>query len=165
MCKCLGIARSTYYYKSSHCGEKLLLDEIEGLFETYGKTTDDAARKEIYKQIDSLSYEVSKFAIPNEYDKLMSAIGANGTNAYTGFDMTVYTEDIPSNQIENWAKIQSERFSNNVIRGFHTELETVYEEKTCRLPVIRERCTRNYLPLYFQIIPTEPRQYWVLRSI
>ena len=62
----------------------------------------------------------------------MAAIGANGTNAYTGFDMTVYTEDIPSNQIENWAKIQADRFRNNVIRGFHTELETVYEEKTCR---------------------------------
>jgi predicted Zn-dependent peptidase len=63
----------------------------------------------------------------------MAAIGANGTNAYTGFDMTVYTEDIPSNQIENWAKIQADRFENNVIRGFHTELETVYEEKNMSL--------------------------------
>ena len=69
-------------------------------FETYGNLDRRCARKEIYKQIDSLSHEASKFAIPNEYDKLMSAIGANGTNAYTGFDMTVYTEDIPSNQIE-----------------------------------------------------------------
>jgi predicted Zn-dependent peptidase len=47
--------------------------------------------------------------------------------------MTVYTEDIPSNQIENWAKIQADRFENNVIRGFHTELETVYEEKNMSL--------------------------------
>lgn len=61
----------------------------------------------------------------------MSAIGANGTNAYTGNDMTVYVEDIPSNEVENWAKIQADRFQHNVIRGFHTELETVYEEKTC----------------------------------
>lgn len=63
----------------------------------------------------------------------MSAIGATGTNAYTGFDQTVYVEDIPSNQIDNWAKIQADRFENNVIRGFHTELETVYEEKNMSL--------------------------------
>ncbi len=113
--------------------EKPLLDEIERLFEVYRNTTDEDARTAIYQQIDSVSYEASKLAIPNEYDKLMSAIGATGTNAYTGFDMTVYTDDIPSNQVENWAKIQAERFQNNVIRGFHTELETVYEEKNMSL--------------------------------
>lgn len=113
--------------------EKPLLDEIEAQFEIYRKTTDEAQRKAIYHVIDSLSYEASKLAIPNEYDKLMAAIGANGTNAYTSFDVTCYTEDIPSNQIENWAKIQADRFENNVIRGFHTELETVYEEKNMSL--------------------------------
>ena len=63
----------------------------------------------------------------------MSAIGANGTNAFTSQDMTVYVEDIPSNQIDNWAKIQADRFKNPVIRGFHTELETIYEEKNMSL--------------------------------
>ena len=108
--------------------EKPLLDEIERLFEVYRATTDEAERKAIYAQIDSVSQEASKYAIPNEYDKLMQAIGASGTNAWTSFDETNYIEDIPSNQIENWAKIQAERFENAVIRGFHTELETVYEE-------------------------------------
>ena len=113
--------------------EKPMLDQIEALFEVYRNTTDEAERKALYQQIDSISYEASKLAIPNEYDKLMSAIGANGTNAYTGFDQTVYVEDIPSNQVDNWAKIQADRFQNNVIRGFHTELETVYEEKNMSL--------------------------------
>lgn len=113
--------------------EKPLLDQIEQQFEIYRKTTDEAQRKAIYRTIDSLSYEASKYAIPNEYDKLMSAIGANGTNAYTAFDQTVYVDDIPANQIDNWAKIQADRFENNVIRGFHTELETVYEEKNMSL--------------------------------
>ena len=67
--------------------------------------------------------------MPKEDDKLRKDIGASGTNAATSFDYTVYIEDIPSNQVENWAIIQEDRFSNNVIRGFHTELETVYEEK------------------------------------
>ena len=108
--------------------EKPLLDEIERLFEVYRTTTDEAERKALYAKIDSVSQEASQYAIPNEYDKLMQAIGASGTNAWTSFDETNYVEDIPSNQIENWAKIQSERFANAVIRGFHTELETVYEE-------------------------------------
>lgn len=117
----------------NYAQEELLLNEIERLFELYRSTDDVVQRKAIYQQIDSVSYAASQFAIPNEYDKLMSAIGATGTNAYTGFDMTVYVENIPSNQIENWAKIQSDRFENNVIRGFHTELETVYEEKNMSL--------------------------------
>ena len=108
--------------------ERPMLDEIERLFEVYRTTTDADERRAIYARIDSVSQEASKLAIPNEYDKLMSAIGAAGTNAFTSYDMTVYTEEIPSNQIDNWAKIQSDRFANAVIRGFHTELETVYEE-------------------------------------
>ena len=108
--------------------EKPLLDKIEALFETYRKTTDEEKRKEIYAEIDQVSQEASQIAIPNEYDKLMKALGAQGTNAFTSYDVTAYMEDIPSNEIENWAMIQSDRFTNPVIRGFHTELETVYEE-------------------------------------
>jgi len=116
-----------------YAAEVPLLDRIEAEFEVYRKTTDSLERVAIYKRIDSLSYEASKLSIPNEYGKLMSAIGSTGTNAYTSFDMTVYVENIPSNQIENWIKVQSDRFSNPVIRGFHTELETVYEEKNMSL--------------------------------
>ena len=116
-----------------YAAEKPLLDEIENLFEVYRKTTDPAEREAIYHRIDSVSYEASKIAIPNEYDKLMSMIGADGTNAFTSADETVYVEDIPSNQIDNWARIQADRFRNGVIRGFHTELETIYEEKNMSL--------------------------------
>ena len=118
---------------SDYAAEKPMLDEIEQLFETYRQTEDEAERATIYHRIDSISYEASKISIPNEYDKLMAAIGANGTNAYTSQDMTVYVEDIPSNEVENWAKIEADRFRNPVIRGFHTELETIYEEKNMSL--------------------------------
>ena len=118
---------------SDYAAEKPLLDQIEALFEVYRTTTDEAERAALYHKIDSISYVASSYFIPNEYDKLMSFIGSEGTNAYTSTDMTVYVEDIPSNQIENWAKIQADRFANTVIRGFHTELETVYEEKNMSL--------------------------------
>ena len=121
------------YGTSDYAAEKPMLDEIERLFEVYRQTEDEAERAAIYHQIDSISYEASKIAIPNEYDKLMSIIGAKGTNAFTSQDMTVYVEDIPSNEIENWARIEADRFKNPVIRGFHTELETIYEEKNMSL--------------------------------
>ncbi len=124
---------TTHFGTTDYEAEKPMLDEIERLFEVYRKTTDEAERKAIYRQIDSVSYEASKLAIPNEYDKLMAGIGATGTNAYTGYDQTVYVEDIPSNEVENWARVQADRFENAVIRGFHTELETVYEEKNMSL--------------------------------
>ena len=129
--------------------EKPLLDEIEQLFEQYRQTEGDEARAALYHQIDSVSYEASKLAIPNEYDKLMAMIGAEGTNAWTSYDETVYTEDIPSNQIENWARIQADRFRHGVIRGFHTELETVYEEKNMSLTRDSRKVSENLLNMLF----------------
>ena len=108
--------------------EAPLLDEIEQRYEAYRRLTDPAARRQAYHEIDSVSQVAAQYFIPNEYDKLMAAIGAQGTNAFTSNDVTCYTEDIPSNEVENWAKIQSDRFKHMVIRGFHTELEAVYEE-------------------------------------
>ncbi|MBQ8047534.1 MAG: insulinase family protein [Prevotella sp.] len=108
--------------------EAPFLDEIEQRYEAYRQLTDQEARRKAYHEIDSVSQLAAQYNIPNEYDKLMAAIGAEGTNAYTSNDVTCYTEDIPSNEVENWAKIQADRFQNMVIRGFHTELEAVYEE-------------------------------------
>lgn len=109
--------------------EKPQLDKIDALYETYNKTTDEAARKAIYKKIDSVSGVASKFAIANEYDKLMSSMGAQGTNAFTSFEQTVYTDDVPSSSIDKYITVQAERFRNPILRLFHTELEAVYEEK------------------------------------
>ena len=116
-----------------YAAEKPLLEAIDSLFEVYRTLTDPSERLALYHQIDSISYEASKISIPNEYDKLMSVIGSDYTNAYTSNDVTCYTEEIPSNQIENWAKIEADRFKNCVFRGFHTELEAVYEEKNMSL--------------------------------
>ncbi len=113
--------------------EKKLLDKVEDLYEKYRSTTDVDKRKAIYKEIDQVSGEAAKYAIANEYDKMLSAIGAKGTNAYTSFEQTVYINDIPSNQLETWLKIEGERFRNPILRLFHTELEAVYEEKNISL--------------------------------
>ena len=113
--------------------EKPMLEEIDSLFEVYRTLTGEAERRALYHKIDSISYEASKLAIPNEYDKLMSIIGSEGSNAYTSNDVTCYVEEIPSNQIDAWARIEADRFKNCVFRGFHTELEAVFEEKNMGL--------------------------------
>ena len=105
-----------------------MLDEIERRYEEYRTITDETLRRQKYHEIDSVSQLAAKYFIPNEYDKLMAAIGSEGSNAFTSHDVTCYVEDIPANEVENWAKIQADRFQNMVIRGFHTELEAVYEE-------------------------------------
>jgi predicted Zn-dependent peptidase len=113
--------------------EKEQLDKIDALYEQYNKTTDEAKRKKIYREIDSLSGVASKYAIANEYDKMLSTIGATGTNAFTSLEQTVYVNDIPQNQVANWLSIEGERFRNPILRLFHTELEAVYEEKNISL--------------------------------
>ena len=109
--------------------EKVYLDEIKYLYEVHRNEKDPVKRKTIYHQIDSVSNLASEWSIANEYDKMLANIGATGTNAYTSNDETVYINDIPANQIENWLKIEADRFINPVLRIFHTELEAVYEEK------------------------------------
>ncbi len=109
--------------------EKKYLMMIDDLYEDYNSTSDEAKRKIVYHEIDSVSGIAAKYAIANEYDKMMSMIGAKGTNAFTSFEQTAYINDIPANQIDNWLKVEAERFRNPILRIFHTELEAVYEEK------------------------------------
>ncbi|MFC4262774.1 M16 family metallopeptidase [Ferruginibacter yonginensis] len=113
--------------------EKPELDKIAALYEQYNHTTDEVLRKAIYHQIDSISGVASKYSIANEYDKMMSAMGAQGTNAFTSFEQTVYTDDVPAASINKYIAVQAERFRNPIFRIFHTELEAVYEEKNISL--------------------------------
>jgi predicted Zn-dependent peptidase len=108
--------------------ESKLIKQIEELYEKHLATDDPVGKKAIYKEIDRLSQEAAKYVATNEYDKLMSSIGAKNTNAGTSYESTIYINDVPVNELEKWAKIESERFHGIVLRLFHTELETVYEE-------------------------------------
>ena len=129
------------------------LDDIEARYEVYRTLTDPEARRKAYHEIDSVSQLAARYFIPNEYDKLMSAIGSEGTNAYTSNDVTCYVENIPSNEIENWARVQSDRFQNMVIRGFHTELEAVYEEKNIGMAQDQRKM---WEAIYAKLFPTHP---------
>ena len=108
--------------------EKAVLSLISDAYEERRRTTDEAERDRIYRRIDSLSSVAASYTVPNEYDKMVKSIGARGTNAYTSTERTVYVNDVPSDELERWMMIESERLQQCVLRLFHTELETVYEE-------------------------------------
>ncbi|TAJ12876.1 insulinase family protein [Marinilabiliaceae bacterium JC017] len=108
--------------------EKVLLEQISDLFEAHRATVNVAEKKVIYAKIDSLSQIAATYVATNEYDKLFTAMGASNVNAGTSYESTVYMSEIPKNELERWAQLENERFNHLVLRLFHTELETVYEE-------------------------------------
>lgn len=142
--------KGTYLYGSlDSTKEKGYLDQINTLYDQYNQTTDDDQRKAIYRNIDSISGVAAKYAIPGEYDKMMTSMGAQGSNAHTAVEETVYEEDIPSNAVDKFLALQSERFRNPVFRLFHTELEAVYEEKNRTLDNDINKVWENMLATMF----------------
>lgn len=109
--------------------EKPFLDRTVELYEEHFNETDPARRAEIYAEINRVAQQAAQFEVPNEIDKLYNSMGASGLNAHTWYEETVYKVSLPSNRLQQWAEIESDRFVNPVFRLFHTELETVYEEK------------------------------------
>ena len=108
--------------------EKVYLDQISSLYEAHRAETDPEKKLALYKKIDAVSLESSSYSVANEYDKMTSSLGATGTNAHTWFEETVYQNKIPTNELSKWLTLEEERFSELVLRLFHTELEAVFEE-------------------------------------
>ena len=133
--------------------EKPLLDEISSLYEQRSKEQNETKRQEIYTQINKLSIEASTFAVPNEMDRVYGNMGGQGINAHTWHEETVYKVDLPANRLIHWAKIESERFANPVFRLFHTELETVYEEKNRSIDNKDRLLNREVNSLLFKVHP------------
>ena len=133
--------------------EEPLLRQISELYEQRAAEKNETKRDEIYRQINTLSTEASKLAIPNEMDRVYSDMGAKGLNAHTWHEETVYKIDLPANRLEHWAKIESERFAQPVFRLFHTELETVYEEKNRAIDNKHRLIYRAVNNLLFKVHP------------
>lgn len=133
--------------------EKVLLDEISDLFEAHRSTNNPDEKKVIYAKIDSLSQIAATYVATNEFDKLYTAMGATNVNAGTSYESTVYMCEIPKNELERWAKIESERFGGLVLRLFHTELEVVYEEFNMYQDMDDERA---WMALTSALFPNHP---------
>ena len=133
--------------------EKPFLERIASLYELRSKETNETKRAEIYEEINRISTTAAELAIPNEMDRAYSDMGAKGINAHTWHEETVYKVDLPANRLAHWAKIESERFAKPVFRLFHTELETVYEEKNRAIDNKDRLLHREVNNLLFKIHP------------
>lgn len=113
----------------SYGKERPHLDRIRALYEKLFKTSSEEARAKVYAEIDAESVKAGAYAVPNEIDKFYRTIGGRGINAFTSDERTTYIVDLPSNRLEDWAALESERFAAPVFRLFQSEIEAVYEEK------------------------------------
>jgi predicted Zn-dependent peptidase len=84
-------------------------------------------------KLKALQEEHKRWIIPNELDRIYTENGAEEMNASTGQDLTTYHVSLPSNKIELWARIESDRLQNPVFREFYTERDVIMEERRQRI--------------------------------
>lgn len=109
--------------------EKPWLDSISHQYDLLAATSDAAQRLVIQKHINELSVRAADYAIPNEFQNLITRFGGTGLNAYTSFDETVFHNTFSPQYLPQWCELYAQRFLSPVFRLFQGELETVYEEK------------------------------------
>jgi predicted Zn-dependent peptidase len=118
-----------------YAAEKPLLDKIENVAQTLmaekakRSAADPAKIAELEKQLAALEADASQYVIKDEFFELYSKNGGTGYNAFTSRDGTTYLISLPSNKLELWAAIESDRLQNAVLREFYTERSVVMEER------------------------------------
>ncbi|NLI09593.1 MAG: insulinase family protein [Elusimicrobia bacterium] len=118
---------------SNYEAEKKILDKIEEtallLNEEDKKSARDEAKiKKLKDELSSLEKEAEKYAVREELWKIYNKLGEHGLNAFTSTDYTGYVIELPSNRLEAWMTIESDRFQNPVLRDFYKERSVVLEE-------------------------------------
>jgi predicted Zn-dependent peptidase len=118
-----------------YAAEKPILDKIEQVAQAL--MAEKALREKgdkvkiaaLEKQLAALEGDASKYVIKDEFFELYSKNGGTGYNAFTSRDGTTYLISLPSNKLELWAAIESDRLQNAVLREFYTERSVVMEER------------------------------------
>jgi len=110
------------------------VDEIYlAMFEERNKRFPDQQKlEELQAEFEAAQDEAREHVIANEFGNIVEKNGGTGLNASTGYDVTTYFYSLPSNKLELWAYLESERFINPVMREFYTERDVVIEERRMR---------------------------------
>ncbi|MBA4148875.1 MAG: insulinase family protein [Verrucomicrobia bacterium] len=88
--------------------------------------------RELEKQFAELIKEQREVLVKNEFDKIYTANGGSGMNAFTSSDMTAYFITVPANKLELWMWMEAERLLRPVFREFYAERDVVFEERRMR---------------------------------
>jgi predicted Zn-dependent peptidase len=94
-----------------------------------GDRADKVKLEELQKQFKEAQEEAQKYLIHDEFDEVYDREGSAGFNAYTSYDATQYIVSLPSNKVELWMSMESDRFFNPVLREFYKEKDVVMEER------------------------------------
>ena len=93
---------------------------------------DTEEMKALRAELTKLMEDQKAITIKNEFDKVYTQAGASGMNAFTEYDMTFYFISVPSNKMELWAWMESDRLTDSVFREFYAERDVVHEERRLR---------------------------------
>jgi len=124
---------------TNYKAEKIILQEIEKTGnaldreKSKGKKADSRRLQILAAKLKQLETKHKKYFVPNAIDRLYTENGGLDMNASTGQDITTYQVSLPSNKIELWARIESDRLMNPVFREFYTERSVVMEERRQRV--------------------------------
>ncbi len=111
-----------------------ILQEMDALYDEIkrekAKAKPDAEKlKEMEKKFEALRLKAKDYVATNEFIDMMTKEGDRGVNAYTSNDATQYIDSLPSNRVEFWMSMTSDRFLNPVFREFFKERDVVMEER------------------------------------
>ena len=123
---------------TDYAAEKVALEKVEKAYTAFRYARDasidgnDPKLKELQKAWQEAIAEAQKYVVANEYPRILESNGAEGLNAFTNEDETGYHYSLPSNRLELWAYMESERFLHPVMREFYKERNVVIEERRMR---------------------------------
>jgi predicted Zn-dependent peptidase len=118
--------------------EKVALAKVEVAYAAYDEEfrkrvgQDPAKLEELHKVFEDAQAAAQKFVIPNQFSEIAEQNGAVGINASTEEDSTQYFWSMPSNRLELWAYLESQRIGQPVEREFYKERNVVQEERRMR---------------------------------
>jgi predicted Zn-dependent peptidase len=108
---------------------KLLRGEIDDLSKPENWTP---RYRELSQQLDALVQKQRETLIKDHFTQIYTTHGGESLNAFTSEDQTVFVVKVPSNKLELWAWMESDRLLNPVFREFYAERDVVFEERRLR---------------------------------
>jgi predicted Zn-dependent peptidase len=85
--------------------------------------------QELLAEFDGLVKEQRELIVKDEMDRIYTQAGGTGLNASTSEDRTFYIVSLPSNKLELWLWLESDRLANPVFREFYSERDVILEER------------------------------------
>ena len=90
------------------------------------------AHSALLERFDRLIEEQRELIVKDEFTRIYTTNGGSGMNAGTTNDFTIYFINVPSNKLELWFWMESDRLSDPVFRQFYSERDVVREERRLR---------------------------------